>query len=156
MHGLFPLLDRVVLFLAQGLGAGRSQYAPGTIGTLISLPLVWLLSSVGRPVVVSFVIVFGLFSVLVAGRASRYLDREDDPSIVIDEIAGFLVAMALVPLTLWTLLAGFVIFRLLDIFKPPPIGLLERRIRGGAGIVADDVVAGIMTNIVLQVGVWWL
>ena len=64
--------------------------------------------------------------------------------------------MVLVPLTVWTALAGFVIFRLLDILKPFPIGWLERRVKGGAGIVADDVAAGVLTNILLQVGILWL
>ncbi len=149
----FLSLDSAVLFLAQGFGTGRSKFAPGTIGTLVGLPLIWLLSSASPSIAVGLVFVFGLLSVCIAGRASRNLGSEDDASIVIDEIAGFLVAMVLVPLTVWTALAGFVIFRLLDILKPFPIGWLERRVKGGAGIVADDVAAGVLTEILLTGGI---
>jgi phosphatidylglycerophosphatase A len=156
MYGLNLSPERAVVFLAQGLGVGRSPVAPGTFGTLIGLPLVWLQSSLDPLFAVMLAVAFGLFAVPVAGRAARYLDSNDDGSIVIDEIAGYLVAMTAVPLTAWSILAGFVLFRLFDIIKPPPIGLCERKIKGGAGIVADDIAAGIMTNIVLQAGMWWL
>ena len=156
MYGLHLSVGRVAVFTAQGFGVGRSPVAPGTFGTLIGLPLVWLQSSFDPLLAVMFAAVFGLSAVPVAGTAARYLHSDDDGSIVIDEIAGYLVAMTAVPLTLWSILAGFVLFRAFDIIKPPPIGLLERKIKGGAGIVADDIAAGIMTNIVLQAGMWWL
>jgi len=69
---------------------------------------------------------------------------------VIDEMAGFLIAMACVPLTVLSVLAGFVLFRAFDIFKPPPVNIVERRVSGGFGIVGDDLVAGLMTNALLQ------
>ena len=156
MYGLHLSVGRLTVFLAQGFGVGRSPVAPGTFGTLIGLPLVWLQSSFDPLLAVMFAVAFGLFAVPVAGMAARYLNSDDDGSIVIDEIAGYLVAMIAVPLTPWSIVAGFVLFRCFDIIKPPPIGLLERKIKGGAGIVADDIAAGIMTNIVLQVGIWWL
>jgi phosphatidylglycerophosphatase A len=156
MYGLHLSVGRAAVFTAQGFGVGRSPVAPGTFGTLIGLPLVWLQSSFDPLLAVMFAVAFGLFAVPVAGMAARYLNSDDDGSIVIDEIAGYLVAMIAIPLTPWSIVAGFVLFRCFDIIKPPPIGLLERKIKGGAGIVADDIAAGIMTNIVLQAGMWWL
>jgi phosphatidylglycerophosphatase A len=82
------------------------------------------------------------------------MGETDDPSIVVDEMAGFLIAMAYVPLTPWSLLGGFVLFRALDIFKPPPINTVERKFSGGLGIVGDDLVAGLMTNALLQLAIW--
>ncbi len=89
-------------------------------------------------------------AVYVATVAENQMDRTDDPSIVVDEMAGFLIAMAYVPLTAWSMLIGFVLFRALDIFKPPPVNTVEQKISGGLGIVGDDLVAGLMTNVVLQ------
>ncbi len=97
-----------------------------------------------------FVLVFILGAVYVATAAENQMDRTDDPSIVVDEMAGFLIAMAYVPLTAWSMLIGFVLFRALDIFKPPPVNTVEQKISGGLGIVGDDLVAGLMTNVVLQ------
>ena len=100
-----------------------------------------------------FVLVFVLGAVYVAGVAEKQMDGTDDPSIVVDEIAGFLIAMAYVPLTIWSMLAGFVLFRALDIFKPPPVNTVERKFSGGLGIVGDDLVAGLMTNALLQLAI---
>ena len=100
-----------------------------------------------------FVLIFVLGAVYVASVAEKQMDGTDDPSIVVDEMAGFLIAMAYVPLTVWSMLAGFVLFRALDIFKPPPVNTVERKFSGGLGIVGDDLVAGLMTNVLLQLAI---
>ena len=116
----------------------------------MAIPLVCFQRVLSPEVFLGFVLVFILGAVYVATVAEKQMDRADDPSIVVDEMAGFLIAMAYVPLTAWSMLTGFVLFRALDIFKPPPVNTVEQKISGGLGIVGDDLVAGLMTNVVLQ------
>ena len=148
------LHDRAAVLLARGFGAGCSPVAPGTVGTAVAVPLVCLQLVLSTEVFLVFVLVFVLGAVYVAAVADKQMDETDDPSIVVDEMAGFLIAMACVPLTPWSLLVGFVLFRALDIFKPPPINTVERKFSGGLGIVGDDLVAGLMTNALLQLAIW--
>ncbi len=148
------LHDRAAVLLARGFGAGCSPVAPGTVGTAVAVPLVCLQLVLSTEVFLVFVLVFVLGAVYVAAVADQQMDETDDPSIVVDEMAGFLIAMAYVPLTPWSLLGGFVLFRALDIFKPPPINTVERKFSGGLGIVGDDLVAGLMTNALLQLAIW--
>ena len=148
------LHDRAAVLLARGFGAGCSPVAPGTVGTAVAVPLVCLQLVLSTEVFLVFVLVFVLGAVYVAAVADKQMGETDDPSIVVDEMAGFLIAMAYVPLTPWSLLGGFVLFRALDIFKPPPINIVERKFSGGLGIVGDDLVAGLMTNALLQLAIW--
>ena len=145
--------DRVAVLLAQGFGVGCSPVAPGTLGTAAAVPLVCLQVIWSTEVFLVFVSLFVLVAVCVATIAEGQMDGADDPSIVIDEMAGFLIAMACVPLTVWSILAGFVLFRAFDIFKPPPVNVIERNVPGGLGIVGDDLVAGLMTNALLQLAI---
>ena len=145
--------DRVALLLARGFGVGCSPVAPGTLGTAVAVPLVCFQLLLSTEVFLVFVLVFVLGAVYVASVAEKQMDGTDDPSIVVDEMAGFLIAMAFVPLTVWSMLAGFVLFRALDIFKPPPVNTVERKFSGGLGIVGDDLVAGLMTNALLQLAI---
>ena len=87
---------------------------------------------------------------MVADRVEHQLGQEDPGVIVIDEVVGFMVAMAFLPAKLWVVVIAFVIFRLLDILKPPPVDWIEQRFKGGVAIVADDVVAGLLTNAVVH------
>jgi len=144
------LHDRVVVLLARGFGVGCSPVAPGTLGTVVTVPLVCLQLVLSTEVFLVFVLVFVLGAVYVASVVEKQMNRTDDPSIVVDEMAGFLIAMTYVPLTIWSMLAGFMVFRALDIFKPPPVNTVERKFSGGLGIVGDDLVAGLMTNVLLQ------
>ena len=148
------LHDRAAILLARGFGAGCSPVAPGTVGTAVAVPLVCLQLVLSTEVFLVFVLVFVLGAVYVAAVADKQMGETDDPSIVVDEMAGFLIAMAYVPLTPWSLLGGLVLFRALDIFKPPPINTVERKFSGGLGIVGDDLVAGLMTNALLQLAIW--
>ena len=93
---------------------------------------------------------FGGIGVWVAGEAEKLLGEKDSPSIVIDEIVGYLISMAVVPTAWGFIIGGFFLFRVFDITKPWPIKQIQD-IRGGAGVVMDDIVAGIYTNIVLQI-----
>ena len=147
------LHDRAVVLVARGFGVGCSPVAPGTLGTAVAIPLGGLPLLLSTEVFLVFVLVFILGAVYVASVAEKQMDGTDDPSIVVDEMAGFLIAMTYVPLTAWSMLAGFVLFRALDIFKPPPVNTVEQKISGGLGIVGDDLVAGLMTNVLLQLAI---
>jgi len=143
-------VDQVILFLGESLGLGRFPFAPGTVGTLPGLLLVWVFWQGGSGVYLALTAVVILSAVWIAGRSAEILGVADDPRIVIDEIAGVLVAFAFVPPSGLALAVGFCVFRILDIAKPPPISTADRQVKGGVGIVLDDVLAGIGTNFVLQ------
>jgi phosphatidylglycerophosphatase A len=137
-------------WVAFGFGSGFSPVAPGTAGTLIGIPVV--VSFQFLPTVVTLLATLSilLLSMWTAGVVTREIGIEDHPSIVIDEIAGYVVAMTMIPLTWWTVTAGFLVFRLLDIYKPPPASWVDQNCTGGFGITADDVVAGIYTNLIMH------
>jgi phosphatidylglycerophosphatase A len=139
-------------WLAFGLGAGLLPKAPGTWGTLVAVPFYPLLAGLSLPAYLLLLAgMFGL-GVWACGRTGRELGVHDHGAIVWDEVVGFLVSVAGLPPTWPWLLAGFVLFRLFDILKPWPIGWLDRRVSGGLGVMLDDLVAGLMTLAVLQLG----
>lgn len=144
------------IFLATGGYVGRIPVASGTFGSLVGLPLVFLFSMVRWPVALICNVILVLAAVWVAHHAERLLRAKDPGCIVIDEIAGMCVTMLAIPLTITTGLAGFFLFRFFDIIKPPPARYMEKRLKGGWGVVMDDVVAGIMAHITLRCGLWLL
>jgi phosphatidylglycerophosphatase A len=143
------MLDRFFLFLAAGFGAGYSPIAPGTAGTLVAIPIYFFLSFIPSPLYELTIITFFFLSSWISEKAQREWGRRDHPRIVIDEIVGFLITMLWLPKTILFIILGFFVFRFFDIIKPPPIRFLER-MKGGYGVVLDDVMAGIYANIVLQ------
>jgi phosphatidylglycerophosphatase A len=142
--------DRAVIFLATGLLIGNVPFAPGTFGSIIGLPLAFLLSRLNLLLSVSFILLFVFFAIAVASAAEKILSQKDPAKIVIDEIAGLMVTFAGLPFNLKTAIAGFIIFRAFDILKPFPIRTLERKVPGGGGVVLDDVLAGIYANLILR------
>ena len=147
--------DRAVLFVATGFYIGTVPVAPGTLGSLIGLPLCLFLSRLTFLQSVLIILVFILFAVGIASAAEKILKQKDPGQIVIDEIAGLLVTFAGLPFNLKTALAGFIIFRLFDILKPFPIRILDKRMGGGSGVVLDDVVAGIYGNLFLRLVIYF-
>ena len=145
------LKRHAVMFLATGAYIGRLPFAPGSFGSLIGLPLVCLLAWLPLYMAVLVTLLFILAAVWVAGEGERALAVHDPGCIVIDEIAGMCVAMLGLPLTPFYVISGYVVFRILDIVKPPPARQVDRRLDGGWGIVMDDVIAGVMTNVVLRI-----
>lgn len=136
--------------LAFGLGSGGAPKAPGTMGTLAAVPLYLLLEPLS---LMPYLVVIGamfLFGVWLCDLVSRDLGVHDHGGIVWDEWVGFLITMILAPQGWPWLLAGFALFRLFDIWKPWPIGWLDRRVAGGLGIMLDDVLAGIYGLVVMQ------
>ena len=142
--------ERAVLFLATGFFVGTIPFAPGTFGSIIGLPVCFLISRLNIFLSLLWTLLFIFFAIWVAGAAVRILNKEDPGEIVIDEIAGLIVTFAGVPFTVKTAIVGFVIFRAFDILKPFPIRTLEKRVAGGPGVVLDDVMAGIYSNIILR------
>ena len=148
--------QRAIMFMATGGYCGKFPHAPGTIGSLPGLLLAYLLSGC-HPLTAGLVTLgFALASIWVAHRAARMLDQKDPGCIVIDEMAGMMITMLALPFTAASAVVGFLVFRGLDIFKPFPIGWLDRRLTGGLGIVMDDVAAGILGNVVLRLVGGWL
>jgi len=149
------MFERFICLIGQGFGTGRSPWAPGTVGTLPGLVLAWFLWHAGPVFYLVITTLVVMIAIWVSGRVANLLRVHDDPRIVIDEIAGILVTLALVPPSVPALLTGFVLFRLLDTVKPPPISTIDQRVGGGLGIVADDVVAGVGANLCLQLLFRW-
>ncbi len=143
-----------IQFLAFGFGSGLSPKAPGTMGTLAAIPLFLLLSHLPQNVYTFVVAATFVLGVWICERASKALGVHDHPGIVWDEFVGFWVTMWAVPVTWYWVVLGFVLFRIFDIAKPWPIGWLDRRARGGLGIMLDDLVAGVMAGALLHLAVW--
>jgi phosphatidylglycerophosphatase A len=146
-------LKTLVEWLATWFGLGRMPFSPGTFGTFGAIPLVLGLVLLGPLPYMIGTIVFIIAAVFIAHLYEVWHHEHDPQSIVIDEVAGFLVSMTWVPLTWQYLLAAFLLFRFLDILKPGPIGYLDRHVEGGLGTVIDDVAAGLVVNVLLQL---WL
>ncbi len=143
-------------WLAFGFGAGLVPGAPGTAGTLVGVPVYLALSPLPLWGYGAAVLGLGLVGVWACAKAAAELGEGDPRAVVWDEIVGFLVTMVAAPPGWLWVVAGVVLFRVLDILKPWPIGAVDRRLRGGWGIMLDDVVAGVMASGVLQGMDWWL
>ena len=140
----------IVVFLATGCFTGFLPLVPGTWGTFAAIPIVMLVHRANLILQGIIALVFVTFAAWVAGKAEILLEELDPRPIVIDEMAGFLISLLWLPLNPLTLCLGFGLFRLFDIVKPPPISSVEKRMRGGWGVVIDDVLAGVFTNAVLR------
>jgi len=143
-------MNHFITILATGLGAGYSPVSPGTLGTLIAIPIYYFISDIPFPLYEITLIGFFFLAVWVAEKAESVSRKKDDQKIVIDEMMGFLITMLWIPKTPLFIVAGFILFRMFDIFKPFPIRRFEK-VKGGFGVVLDDVGAGIYSNIILQI-----
>jgi phosphatidylglycerophosphatase A len=141
------LLDRIAVLVATVGGAGFSPLAPGTVGSAITALLLWVVpfSRDGLAVFFAAVTIVGVWA---ADRAERRLGGKDPGAIVIDEVAGMTLAVLAFPLTVPVLVAGFVLFRIFDVLKPPP-ARASQVLRGGVGVMIDDLIAGLYALAVL-------
>lgn len=144
------LLAHPAHFLALGFGAGLSPIAPGTVGTLVALPLAALLrattGSAGFLVAVALTFAAGVWA---ADRTGRDLGVADHGAIVWDEVVAFLLVLFFVGADPLGQAFAFLLFRLFDIFKPPPANIIDRDWKHGFGVMADDIVAAGYTVLVL-------
>jgi phosphatidylglycerophosphatase A len=136
---------KLALTWATFFGSGYVPVAPGTAGTLAAVPLWWALTHVRPWLYVVATVAVTLTGIAAADRAGRYFGVADSGHIVIDEVAGYLVTMLLLPPTALAAITGFVLFRLFDVLKPPPARFFDRdpRWKNGAGVVLDDLFAGV-------------
>lgn len=142
--------------IAFGFGSGLSPLAPGTVGTIAAVPLYFLIADWSLLAYSAFVALAALFGIWVCGVASRQLGVHDHPGIVWDEFVGLWIALWAVPAQWVWVVSGFIVFRVFDIVKPWPVSAIDRRVGGGLGIMADDIVAGIMACLTLHIALWLL
>ena len=146
----------LILALATWGGVGFLPFMPGTWGTLAALPLWYYLALSGPWVYGLGVAVLIILGLGVAGPAQKMLGRTDHPAIVVDEVAGLLITLAGVPPTWEHAVLGLVIFRTLDILKPFPIRWFGEGGKGGLEVMADDVAAGVIGRVILEVAmIFW-
>ena len=133
------------LIWATFFGSGYAPVAPGTAGTAAAIPVWFVLSAGPRWAYLLATLAITLTGVAAAERAGRYFGVADSGHIVIDEVAGYLITMSFLPRTAFAAIAGFVLFRICDILKPWPARVFDRepRWKNGAGVVLDDVFAGV-------------
>ena len=143
-------MDKVIIFLATGGYSGLIPKCPGTVGTVVAIPLHFILILLPTNIYYLSLATILVLAIIVAGMAEKILDRADPGAVVIDEIIGMLIGLIGILLNIIAFLAAFIIFRILDILKPFPVGWLDRHLHGGTGIVLDDVVAGFMTLAIMQ------
>ena len=148
-------LDAAAKLVATGLGSGYSPFAPGTAGSLVGLLLFLPLAGRALWIQLAAVVAVTILGVLAGGRLATTLGAKDPGVVVVDEVAGQWITFLALPMTPVTAVAGFLLFRVMDIVKPWPARALER-LPGGLGIMADDVAAGVYANLVLRIGflVW--
>jgi phosphatidylglycerophosphatase A len=138
-------MRRPVNFLAFGFGAGLSPIAPGTVGTVVAIPIYALLLVCPFSVYLMFLTIILVVGIWICGESSRNIGVHDHSGIVWDEIAGFLLTMVPFYPSVGSVIVGFLTFRFFDIVKPWPIRWLDQRIHGGFGIMFDDAIAAIFS-----------
>lgn len=146
------LLLHPIHCLAFGFGSGLAAKAPGTFGTLAAIPLVYAMQFTGLLTYTIITLIASIGGLWICGYTARTLGVHDHPAIVWDEIAGYMIAMIALPFTWYNVLGAFILFRFFDIVKPGPIGWCDRNLKGGAGIMVDDLLAGAASAIVLHGG----
>lgn len=146
-------MTRWATLIATWFGCGRLPWAPGSWGSLAALPCAWIiLRFAGVPelaVAVATLFVLGWWAAEVAVRQT---DAKDPGWIVVDEVAGQCLTLTVAPLNLYAFGAGFLLFRLFDVWKPWPVSWADRNLTGGFGIMADDILAAIYSGAVLALG----
>ena len=141
--------------LSLGFGSGLAPKAPGTFGTLAAIPFYLLmalyLSDLAYVIVCVATFLLGIY---LCQHTTNALGVDDHPAIVWDEFVGLFITLLFVPLSLTTLVLGFVFFRFFDILKPWPISVIDSRIKGGLGVMLDDVLAGCFALACMHIYLW--
>ncbi|GGZ91438.1 phosphatidylglycerophosphatase A [Ignatzschineria ureiclastica] len=144
-------------FFASGFGSGMSPVAPGTMGTLASIPF-WFIFATILPTwgYIVMLIITALVGIVICQKASDELGVHDHGGIVWDEFVGLWLTMLFAPVSWTAIILGFLIFRFFDVLKPWPIKVIDAQVGGGLGIMLDDILAGIFSLITLQVILHWI
>lgn len=143
--------ERLIQLAGSGLGLGYLPVAPGTWGSLGGLLIWWLTLPMGRGLQALLLILAAAPAALACGACARRAGRDDPPFVVLDEVLGMYLALLFLSPSLPWVAAAFVLFRLLDIFKPWPVSVMEKRFAGGAAILLDDLMAGGLTALILTI-----
>ena len=149
-------LKNPVHLLAFGFGSGVAPKAPGTWGTLAAVPFFLLMQDLPLLAYLAVVLVTTVVGVWLCDVTAKDLGVHDHPGIVWDEFVGLFITMIAAPSGWLWLVIGFVLFRLLDILKPWPIRAIDQGVDGGLGIMLDDVLAGVMAMLCLQLLAYFL
>lgn len=147
-------MQRLAMIVATGFGLGYSPIVPGTVGSLPGLVLAFSLSFTGIPVQLVVAVLLSLMAIPVCSAAEARFGTKDDRRIVADEYLTFPICMIGLPWNLWLVAVAFVVSRLLDVIKPPPARQIQA-IKGGTGIVLDDVISNCFA-LGLNHALWWL
>ena len=150
MNSNRAILANPIHLLAFGFGAGLSPKAPGTMGTVVAVLIYLVLPSMPPIIYAGLVLLSFVFGIWICAKTAEDLGVHDHGGIVWDEFVGYWITMFMAPSGLFWVLLGFVLFRLLDIFKPWPIKWADKELAGGLGIMLDDVLAGIMAALCMQ------
>ena len=137
-------------FLSLGFGSGLLPFMPGTWGTVAAIPVYLIICWLPTNYYLLIVALATIFGFWLCGHTARALETHDHPSIVWDEIVGYLLTMTAVPIKWNWIVLGFILFRIFDIWKPWPIKWVDNRIRNGIGIVLDDLLAGVYAWLLLH------
>jgi phosphatidylglycerophosphatase A len=143
----------IIKAIATGLGTGYSPIIPGTIATMLGIPLYFLISKLNPFVYWIIIVLLFLIGVFTATKAEKMFGTKDSKQIVIDEIVCYSFFLLLVPCTKWCIILGFIVFRVFDIIKPFP-AYRSQSLPGGWGIMVDDLIAAIYTVIVIHTAMW--
>jgi phosphatidylglycerophosphatase A len=150
MNSNKAILANPIHLLAFGFGAGLSPKAPGTMGTVVAVFIYLVLPNMPPIIYAGLILLSFVFGIWICGKTAEDLGVHDHGGIVWDEFVGYWITMFMAPSGLFWVLLGFVLFRLLDIFKPWPIKWADKELAGGLGIMLDDVLAGIMGALCIQ------
>lgn len=142
-------------FIAFGFGSGAMPFAPGTFGTLMAIPFYLAIQSLSPTLYLLLVVVITLASMWLCDRITKEIGIHDHSGMCLDEIVGYLVTMYGAPHGLIWIIWGFLLFRLFDIWKPWPIRYIDEQVKGGVGIILDDVLAGVYSLIILHILAWF-
>ncbi|ARG96898.1 phosphatidylglycerophosphatase A family protein [Legionella micdadei] len=143
-----------IYFIGFGFGSGLMPIAPGTWGSLAAVPLYLLLAGHSLGIYLLCTLAAFALGVWVCDKISQDLGEHDYSGIVWDEVVGYLLTMTMVPVGLVWMILGFLLFRLFDVWKPQPIRFIDERIKGGLGIMLDDLLAAVPAWLILQLLVW--
>ena len=147
-----PVIQKVSFQIATFFSIGLLPKMPGTWATLATIPLAWvMMTNMNLMAYMGFTFLLLLIGAFACEVVETRTGQHDQGHLVIDEVVGYLITMTWLPITWQSFVFGFVFFRALDIVKPFPINFLDRRMKGGLGVMLDDVAAGVLANVVLQV-----
>lgn len=142
--------EKAIVFAATWGLIGFAPIAPGTVGSIAALPLCLLISVMDTPWGMICLLALISVSIWIAHGAEKVVGHKDPGLVVIDEVCGMAVTLFALPFIPIFVIAGFVLFRVFDILKPFPIRWFDRNVKGGWGIILDDIIAGIFANFVLR------